>query len=398
MVASRLLYVVLLVLVAMLLAACGASSSGDERGGAAAIRVDGHLAYAVQRNGEWSVVTESLDDGTKRVHPLGVTVVNDRVSFSRTARFAAFSGVRDGRTDIYVLDLERGTVRPLGLSTRVPESLGRLVWSPDERMLASVDERAQLDEIMQKLYDPKTHKPTCAPQRPTDFMIHVIEVGSGELRTLPALPPTAAPLERNPTWIEQMAWAPDSQRLLYAVWQGSECEAEGMQLRQAQLSAVRVSGGAPDPVTAFSWPGTVSWSPDGMRVAVAGWYSAPGDGGNIDVGSGSNEGLPGLYIDVAWTRLGIYALRLDEDSSQVALVLADPERGSERVLAALTEDEWPTASIAAPIDGRCVELYTDRKSEREDAVRQRVYSSNGTLLLDRNERAWITCRVQQTNG
>ena len=119
-------------------------------------------------------------------------------------------------------------------------------------MLASVDDRAQLDRIIEQLFDPETHRPTCAPQRPTDFMTHVIEVGSGELRTLPALPPTAAPLALNPTWIEQMAWSPpDSQRLLYAVWQGSRCEVEGMQRRNAQLSVVRVSGAAPAPVASF---------------------------------------------------------------------------------------------------------------------------------------------------
>jgi len=381
-------------------AIAGACGGSPRTSAGQVVQADGRVVSAARRDGEWTVRAESLDGRTVRAHRLGRVAIEGALALSPSGRLAAFAGSSGGRAAVYVLDLERGALRSVGISAQVatldsfdwdgtPDSERELAWSPDERRIAFLDERGRPSRA--------NLAPRCDPQRAGDFAVHVVDVAAGTIRALPALPPTAAPLARSPTWIEGPAWSPDGRRILYEVWQGRDCSDGHEALRPAQLAVVDLAGGPPRRVASAATPGEAGWSPDGTHVAVAGRLQYPGGGAVVDVARGTAEPLPGAYYGLAWTRRGLYALDVGDHETRSAIVLADLRNRSRRMIAPIARPE-PTDEIAAPADGRCVAVVNARDPDADEPVwRLRVYSFRGALLVDRDvsgaDDVALSCRL-----
>jgi len=350
------------------------------------VQPQGRVVSAVRRAGGWSIATEALDGGRTRLVSLGSVRPRSAISLSPSGRRGAFVGTDGGRRGVYLVNFDARTIRffPTGSDIGTLDLVGgsmrtflALEWSPDERRLAFLSQDGRPTRA--------NRLPKCLPQRAGDFAVHVLDLDRGAVRALPALPPAAAPLARTPTWIEGLSWAPDGRRILYAVWQGSDCSTEGEDLREVQLTIVSATGAEPVPVARARWPGPTSWSPDGTRFALAGTLWGPSEWPVVvDVARRRSERLPSDYAGVAWTRLGIYGLRRSDSATRSAIVLIDPVQGVERVVAPVAHED-PSNEIVAPLDGRCVAFVSPRDPDAAELRwRLRVYSVRGRLLLDRD--------------
>jgi dipeptidyl aminopeptidase/acylaminoacyl peptidase len=349
-----------LALLSLVVGACGGASDQTESpaGGRSAVgTLAGRVAYVAAREGDYAVVTESLDGRSKRVHRLPDALEDagrrDRlaVSLSRSGRFAAVAGL-DGRS-AFILDVENDAFEPLELPPDVAE-LHSIAWSPDEKTIAISG----------------TNASECESERPSSGSLYLLAAQGGGVIRLDALPSTA---QGNPIWFERIVWSPDGRRLLYEVWHGFECETRGPYLTIG-LAVVNSAGSDPAiSIISDGYFGSSSWSPDSKQIVMleADWrtYTVAATGGQRPQLLGDRYGPEFL-----WTKRGIYTG--DDAIEDHRFILVDPKSGS-----ASPVDSASAHPLAASPSGDLVAAWV-YLGERVPN-RLRVYASNGQRLVNR---------------
>ena len=300
------------------------------------------------------VVVESLDGVEQERFRVGdQDAVAESLSIAPSGKRIAV--LADG--GLFVLEVASGVVRRLQVALEAEEFLaGEVGWSPDEQRLVVAGGAVR----------------SCQTARPTDTRIYAISRDGSSFRRLDdVLPPTAAPVQGNPTWTAHPTWSPDGQWLHYQVWQGGDCETRGTYLKQTQMAVISDEGGKPVALAQAFLPPRASWSPDSTQIAYATDREGPrGELTTVDVRTHKTTVLGDFVGDVFWTRRGIYAFA--GGNQRLMLVPASGDQPKPVTVFPSTANP-----LAAPLSGDWIALCDNGC---ETLV---IYSHDGKRLIER---------------
>ncbi|MGH7490995.1 MAG: amidohydrolase family protein [bacterium] len=195
--------------------------------------------FAAQGGGEARPITDAVRDTAEDLDP----------SFSPDGRRVAFRGERNGRTGLWLLDLDSGSPRQLTQLSDPSGYEGSAAWSPDGRVLAFAR--------------------TLPPETPAGEWrnnIVLLDVASGAMRELP-VEGMPHPDVRDPVWVR------GGRRIAFVA--SSAGGALG-----GRIWIVDVAGGQARPLTAETVRALApTFTPDGRRLA----YFAPDSAGRMQV-------------------------------------------------------------------------------------------------------------------
>jgi TolB protein len=220
-------------------------------------------------------------------------------SISPDGSSAAFASDRGGSWDLYIMDLQIGTIAQL---TNTPEYDGAPAWSPDMAWMAyETYSDGQLDIAIRSMTDSAS---------------------------LPVLLTDSSGSDHSP------AWAPDGRRIAFVSSRTGDADVWLADLDKTSERFVNLSA---SPRAAESHP---TWSRDGSRLAWAARMNGPGYSG-IYIWDAARRGLPAV-----WAGSGIWPA-WSADGTRMAVVLDAP---TQQLISAYTLN-GPPMILPAPLPG-----------------------------------------------
>lgn len=192
-----------------------------------------------------------------------------------------------------------------------------------------------------------------------------------------------------------LAYSPDGGRIAFVEWDGRR-EQECVVVFNVVSRESTVVCELPK---AQQYPRSVSWSPDGARLLLAGWvpYSTHRTPGVLALDTGEFTWLSTPSVAEAnWAPNGKTIVAGTESGSQTAIVLLEPDGTIIRVLARGGVDQYGNPDVSSPVftpDGSAV-LYSGRggvHSVRVDGTGSRRVVPNGSTGGNPgdNSRGWV---------
>jgi dipeptidyl aminopeptidase/acylaminoacyl peptidase len=245
---------------------------------------------------------------------------SDAPSFSPDGSSLAFLSDRDGKRQIYLMNLSGGESRRL---TSGEEGVTRFAYSHDGRRIAylAVDPKAETMKEREKLYGDVTIEDEATNPR----HLHVIDVGTGAVRRLTT----------GTFVVGDFDWSPDDKEIAFDFTESSD-PSFGV---TANISVVDLETATVRPLVTQEGPdSSPRYSPDGLQIAfttsmleVASFYyknatvatiAAKGDRSIKSILRGFDED-PQL---LAWTQAGIFLSA--NQRTEAALIRLDPGTGT----------------------------------------------------------------------
>ena len=247
----------------------------------------GHIAFASNRDGNWELYSMPAAHPEQAKRLTNEPADDLDPAWSPDGKQLAFASRRGGNSDIYVLDINTGSIRQV---TRQPSDEWAPAWSPDGTHLAYQSDRngqadiytCALDGSDERLLTPvqgNNEAPAWSPDGSSiafDSDLDVMEAVHASIN-LYLMNADGSNQRRIMDHGQSPAWSPDGRALAFTIPSGS----------QWQVGVLGLDGSGYRLLTSGAWDSRhPTWSPDGKWVAYAcnrngRWdiYAVPAAGG-----------------------------------------------------------------------------------------------------------------------